>query len=162
MLDDKYYIRKCIEVAEKSVEKGNNPFGCILVDKEGNIVMEQGNAEGETHECINHAETTLAGKASKEFSREFLKDCTLYSTFEPCAMCSGAIYWSNIGRVVYGVSEEKLLELTGDDPANPTMSLPCRVVLSSGQKDIEVVGPFDDKELEEDIMEIHKTFWNQN
>lgn len=157
MLDDRYYLRRCIEISESSVKNGNTPFGALLADKEGNILLEQENIELTTHSCIGHAETSLASKASKSYSKDFLKDCTLYSSIEPCAMCSGAIYWSNIGRLVYGVSEEKLLEVTGNDPVNPTMSLSCRVVLGSGQKDIEVLGPFDD--LEDEIMEIHKDYW---
>ena len=159
MLDDKFYLRKCVEVSENSIKNGNTPFGAVLVDKDGNILLEQENIELTTHSCTGHAETSLVAEASKHYSKEFLKDCTLYSTFEPCAMCSGAIYWSNVGRVVYGLSEEKLLELTGDNPVNPTMSLPCRVVLGSGQKDIEVVGPFDDKVLEDEILKVHKNYW---
>lgn len=157
MLDDRYYLRRCIEISEDSVKNGNTPFGALLADKEGNILLEQENIELTTHSCTGHAETSLTSKASKSYSKDFLKDCTLYFSIEPCAMCSGAIYWSNIGRLVYGASEEKLLEVTGNDPVNPTMSLSCRVVLGSGQKDIEVVGPFED--LEAEIMKIHKDYW---
>lgn len=73
--------------------------------------------------------------ASKHYAPDFLATCTLYTSTEPCAMCSGAIY--------------------GDDPANPTMHLPCRVVLSSGQKEIEVMGPL----LEEEAAQVHEGFW---
>jgi len=68
-------------------------------------------------------------------------------------MCTGTIYWTNIGRIVYAASEEKLADLTGGDNAeNMTMSMPCRRVVEAGQKDIEVVGPvrgWEDKVLEE-------------
>lgn len=54
-------------------------------------------------------------------------------------MCAGAIYWANIGRVVYGMTERRLLELTGSNEQNPTFDLPCRNVFACGQKEIEVV-----------------------
>ena len=75
--------------------------------------------------------------------------CTLYTNFEPCAMCAGSIYWANIGCVVYGCTEEKLLELTGDDAENMTLNLNCRQLFNSGQKDVRVFGPFD--EVEKDV-----------
>ena len=55
-----------------------------------------------------------------------LRSATLYSSAEPCAMCAGAIYWAGIGRLVYGLSEHGLRELTGNHPENPTLNLPCR------------------------------------
>lgn len=86
MLDDRYYLRKCIEISENSVKNGNTPFGALLADKEGNILLEQENIELTTHSCTGHAETSLASKASKSYSKDFLKDCTLYSSIEPCAI----------------------------------------------------------------------------
>ncbi len=72
-------------------------------------------------------------------------------------MCAGALYWANIGRLVYGVEEAKLLALTGSHTENPTMSLSCRTVLGSGQKPIAVHGPF--PEIEDELITPHRTFW---
>ena len=58
-----------------------------------------------------------------------------------CAMCAATQYWSNIGRVVYGLSEARLLALTGNHTENPTLDLPCRDVFARGQKAVEVIGP---------------------
>ena len=99
--DHIYYLRKCVEVSKRSRESGNMPFGCILVDKDGNIILEQMNIESTDYKCTGHAETQLMEKASMKYSKSFLWDCTLYSTAEPCAMCTGAIYWGNVGRIVY-------------------------------------------------------------
>ena len=120
--------------------------------------MEQPNVEITEHICTGHAETTLAARASHKFTKDYLWNCTLYSTAEPCAMCSGAIYWANIGRVVYGMTEKRLLELTGSNEQNPTFSLPCREVFARGQKDIKVEGPF--PEIEEEAAEVHKGYWD--
>lgn len=70
-------------------------------------------------------------------------------------MCAGAIYWSGIGRAVYALSEKRLLELTGNHPENPTLSLPCRDVFARGQRKIEVVGPM----LEDEAAAPHQDFW---
>lgn len=153
-----YYLRRAIEVSKRSREHGNTPFGALLVDKEGNILMEQENIEITEKLCTGHAETTLAARASQTYSRAFLWDCTLYTTAEPCAMCAGAIYWANIGRVVYGMTERRLLQLTGSNEQNPTFDLPCRDVFARGQKDIQVVGPF--PEVEEEAAAVHAGFWD--
>ena len=143
-----FYLRRAIEISKEAREAGNTPFGALLVNKEGEIIMEQGNIEITEKICTGHAEATLAARASHEYSREFLWDCTLYTTAEPCAMCAGAIYWANIGRVVYGMTERRLLELTGSNEQNPTFDLPCRDVFAKGQKAIEVVGPVEAVEVE--------------
>ena len=152
-----YYLRKAIEVSERSREHGNTPFGALLVDGEGNIVLEQENVEITESNCAGHAETSLMIAASKKYSKDFLKDCTLYTTAEPCVMCAGAIYWWNVRHVVYGISEKRLLELTGDNEQNPTFSLPCRQVFASGQKDITVEGPF--PEIEAEVVRVHEGYW---
>lgn len=151
------YLRQAISVSKKSRDHGNTPFGAILVDSEGTVILEQENIEITQSNCTGHAETTLMEAASQRYSKSFLWNCTLYTTAEPCAMCSGAIYWGNVGKVVYGISEERLLTLTGDNEQNPTFNLPCREVFSKGQKQITVVGPF--PELEEEIVAVHEGYW---
>ncbi len=152
------YLRRAIEVSRRSREHGNTPFGAVLVDKDGNVLLEQENIEITERICTGHAEATLAARASQQYDKEFLWDCTLYTTAEPCAMCSGAIYWGNIGRVVYGMTEVRLLELTGSHEQNPTFSLPCRQVFGAGQKDIEVLGPF--SEVESEAAAVHAGYWS--
>ena len=70
-------------------------------------------------------------------------------------MCAGAIYWSGIGRVVYALSEAELKALTGDDPENPTLDLPCREVFARGARPVKVLGPL----LEEEAIQPHLGFW---
>jgi tRNA(Arg) A34 adenosine deaminase TadA len=157
-MDHLKYLLAANEVAKKARENGNTPFGAVLVDDKGNIIMEQGNAEGDLHDATAHAERMLASRASQKYSKEFLWKCTLYTTFEPCCMCTGAIYWSNIGKIVYALTEKRLLELTGSDEKNPTFNISCRTILAAGQKNIEVFGPFE--EIAGAVVEVHKGFWN--
>ena len=146
------HIRAANAVARDAVVHGHHPFGAVLVGPDGTILMRQGNIN-----TVRHAETELARRAADAYPRDFLWTCTLVSTGEPCAMCTGTFYWANIGRLVYGYEEAKLLAITGNNPENPTMSLPSRKVLSSGQKTIEVHGPF--PELEEELLAPHRSFW---
>ena len=73
-------------------------------------------------------------------------------------MCAGAIYWANIGRVVYGMTERRLLQLTGSNEQNPTLDLPCREVFARGQRNIEVIGPI--PEVEEEAAAVHAGYCN--
>ncbi|MBW5448531.1 nucleoside deaminase [Cohnella sp. CFH 77786] len=152
------YLLHCVEVSKRARASGNTPFGCILVDEEGTVLLEQGNVEMTEHDCTGHAETTLMARASRLFSKEKLWKCTLYTTAEPCAMCAGSIYWGHVGKVVYGISEKRLAELTGDDEQNLTLDLSCRTVFASGRKPIVVIGPF--PEVEAEVVAVHAGFWS--
>jgi tRNA(Arg) A34 adenosine deaminase TadA len=93
--------------------------------------------------------------ASKRFDLPTLAGSTLYTSTEPCAMCSGAIHWSGVGRVVFALAEDQLYQLTGADPTNETMRLPCREVFAHCRRPIEVIGPL----LEEEAIVVHYGFW---
>jgi tRNA(Arg) A34 adenosine deaminase TadA len=146
------HLRSANEVAKGAATHGHHPFGSVLVGPDDEILMRQANIN-----TVRHAETEIARRAADAYSPEFLWTCTLVTTGEPCAMCTGTLYWANIGRLVYGYEESKLLALTGDHPENPTMSLPSRSVLDSGQKQVEVFGPFPD--IEDELLEPHRDFW---
>lgn len=138
-----HFVRESIKIARRALGNGRHPFGCILVSENDEILFTQGNID-----TLNHAEATLCRTAWSNLSPHELWKCTLYTNFEPCAMCAGSIYWANIGNVVYGCTEEKLLALTGDDAENMTLNLNCRQLFKSGQKDIRVFGPFEEVEHE--------------
>jgi tRNA(Arg) A34 adenosine deaminase TadA len=155
---DRDLLRQALACAERAKAAGRHPFGAIVADEHGNVIAEAGNnsmpPEGDP---TQHAERLVAALAAQRLPREALARCTLYTSAEPCAMCAGAIYWCNIGRVVYAMSEERLLELTGSHPDNPTLSLPCRDVFASGQRATEVVGPV--PEMEDEAAAPHLGFW---
>lgn len=150
------HLRYANRVALQARAVGRHPFGAILVtpDQE-TVLLEQGNLDS-----VNHAEAVLARTAYTQFHPDYLWHCTLYTTVEPCAMCAGTQYWANIGRLVYGISEARLLAMTGNHPENPTLNLPCRVVFNHGQKPIRVWGPF--AEVEAEIVAVHREFWQSS
>ena len=153
-----FYLRRAIEISKEAREAGNTPFGALLVNKEGEIIMEQGNIEITEKSVQGTRKRHLQQEHLMNIPESFWWDCTLYTTAEPCAMCAGAIYWANIGRVVYGMTERRLLELTGSNEQNPTFDLPCRDVFAKGQKAIEVVGPVEAVEVE--AAKVHEGYWD--
>ncbi|WP_382306928.1 nucleoside deaminase [Herbiconiux sp. UC225_62] len=150
-------LRASLAVAEASRADGKHPFGAIVSDAAGAIVSSSGNnslpPDGDP---TQHAELRAVAAAFRAVGAEGMVGSTLYTSAEPCAMCSGAAYWTGIDRVVYALSERRLLELTGDHPENPTFSLPCREVFARGQRTIAVSGPH----LEDEAAEAHLGFWN--
>lgn len=152
---DEAMLRRSFDVARRAREHGNHPFGAILVGPKGEVLMESENGYLPGRDRTAHAERLLATRASTEYPPEFLASCTLYSSAEPCAMCAGAAYWAGLGRVVYGLGERRLREMTGAHPENPTLDVPCRVILAAGQRSVEVVGPL----LEEEAAALHLGVW---
>jgi len=153
--DDLTLLRKSFDVARNALAEGAHPFGAVLVDPEGEVLLEQGNAYMPDHDMTGHAERVLMTRASMRYTPEFLSRCTMYTSAEPCAMCAGAAYWVGLGRVVYGLSESRLKTITGNHPENPTLDLPCRVVFEAGQRKVEVIGPL----LEDEAALLHEGIW---
>lgn len=152
---DLTFLKSALKLAEKASEQGIHPFAALLVDAGGEVLMEQINAFLPDRDMTGHAERVLMTRASKAYTPEALADCTMYVSAEPCAMCAGAAYWAGLGRVVYGVSEHRLKQITGNHPENPTLDLPCRRVFEAGQRTVEVIGPL----LEDEAVRVHETFW---
>ena len=150
---DEPLLRRAIAISVRSVVHGNHPFGALLADGD-TVLLEAENTVTTTGDVTGHAETNLVRLAMR-YSLAQLRAFTLYTSCEPCAMCSGAIYWSGIGRVVYALSEHELLPLTGDHPDNPTLSLPSREVFARGQRTVTVSGPA----LENEARAPHIGFW---
>lgn len=153
---DLKWLRRSFQVAFRARENGNHPFGALLVGPKGELLLEAENSVVTSGDVTAHAETNLVRQASQTFAPDFLVGCTLYASTEPCPMCSGAIFWSGIQRVVYGVSEAGLYRLVGED-AEDVLQLSCRDVLTHGQRIVEVIGPL----LEEEGLVVHEGFWNR-
>ncbi len=156
---DLQLLRAAIALSQESKQRGRHPFAALVANEHGEIVAQAGNnsmpPEGDP---TQHAELAAAAMAARRLTPEELARCTLYSSAEPCCMCSGAVYWTGIGRVVYALSEHSLLALTGDHPENPTFSLPCREVFARGQRPVQVLGPL----LEDEAAAPHLGFWTQD
>ncbi len=155
--DDIAFLRRSFDVARRAQAHGNHPFGAILVSADGTVLTEMENGFQPDRDATAHAERLLATQACRNYDPFTLAQATIYSSAEPCAMCSGAIYWAGIGRVVYGLSERRLKEMTGDHTENPTLDLPCRAVFAAGQRPVEVSGPL----LEDEAAALHAGVWDR-
>lgn len=153
---DLKHLERSIALADEAVADGNHPFGAVLVSVDGVILAEGKNSHSIDH-GPGHAEANLAREAARRFDTEVLRNATLYTSVEPCSMCAGTIYWAEIGTVVFGMTERRLGELTGDNPENLTQDLECRTIFAAGRRTIAVRGPF--SELEDRIVAQHAAFW---
>ncbi|MFB9291702.1 nucleoside deaminase [Pseudoduganella plicata] len=152
---DERFVTAVIALAQRSRDSGHHPFAALVVAADGTVVAEAMNASSQDRTA--HAEMNALRLASAQYGPEQLSGATLYSSAEPCAMCAGATYWSGVGRVVYALSEAGLLALTGSDPENPTLALPCRQVFASGQRPTQVIGPW----REAEAAAVHQGFWRK-
>jgi tRNA(Arg) A34 adenosine deaminase TadA len=150
---DMNFLREAFAMAKRARANGNHPFGAILVDDGGKIILEGENTVITNRDCTGHAETNLVREASRRFDPEVLKKCTLYASAEPCAMCSGAIFWSGISRLVFGLSKKRLNEFV-DPKVHPQPMIECREIFATGQRAVEVEGPA----LEQEAVLIHQNF----
>jgi tRNA(Arg) A34 adenosine deaminase TadA len=153
--NDIAFLRRTFDLARHARARGNHPFGALLVDAKGDVLIEAENGFHPDRDRTAHAERLLATQACKTLDPQTLKDCTLYSSAEPCAMCAGAIYWAGIGRVVYALSERRLKAITGSHADNPTLDLPCRDVFAAGQRPTAVTGPL----IEDEAAALHAGAW---
>jgi tRNA(Arg) A34 adenosine deaminase TadA len=155
---DERLLRQTFDVARQARDAGQHPFGSLLADKDGKVLREQPNGyKAGGGDRTAHAERLLAQWAQQHLSLEELASCTLYTSAEPCAMCSGTIYWVGIGRVVFGLAEHDMKGLTGAHVENPTLDLPCTTVFEAGQRPTEVLGPL----LAEEAAQLHIDFWKE-
>jgi tRNA(Arg) A34 adenosine deaminase TadA len=151
---DEERLREAIALARSAREHGNHPFGALLADQYGKVLLSAENSVSSEGDSTAHAENNLVRQACRAYASDFLAGCTLYASTEPCPMCAGAIFWANIRRVVFGLSEESLYTLTGRD-AEGVLLLPIREVYAKGKKAIEVIGPL----LEAEALQVHQGFW---
>jgi tRNA(Arg) A34 adenosine deaminase TadA len=148
-------LRVSFDVATRAREKGNHPFGAVLVDENGVVALEGENNVVTGMDITGHAETNLVREACKKFDQGFLAKCTLYASTEPCPMCAGAIYWSGIRKVVYGLSQDKFYSGVLGGVEGEGFRLACEDVLSHGEHEVAVIGPL----LEEEASKVHEGFW---
>jgi tRNA(Arg) A34 adenosine deaminase TadA len=146
-------LRAAVALAARARRQGNHPFGALLADAAGRVLLEAGNTVVTDRDCTGHAETNLLRLASRQFTPATLAAGTLYSSCEPCPMCAGAIFWGHVGRVVFALDQAGLYALTGASPDK--LPLGCREVLARGGRPVVVLGPA----LETEARAVHAGFW---
>ena len=143
------FMKECIDLAKQAVARGDPPFGSVLV-REGTVIAMGHNRTASEGNFMLHAELNILADALKNFGPDVFSQCTLYSSNEPCPMCAGAIYWSGVRGVIYGMSGNTLMEIRGWG-----LHASGHEVLLQGTDDVVVVGGVQ----EEKGRELHDNFW---
>ena len=103
---DEYFMKKALVEAENAFEKGEIPVGAIIV-VDNRVIARSHNLTEMLHDVTAHAEMQAITAAANFIGGKYLKGCTLYVTLEPCQMCAGALYWSQISKIVFGARDEQ-------------------------------------------------------
>ena len=106
IFDEKHFMREAIKEAQQAAAEGEIPVGAVVV-MENHIIARAHNATERLNDVTAHAEMLAITAAAEYLGGKYLPECTLYVTLEPCVMCAGALAWAQIGRIVYGASDEK-------------------------------------------------------
>lgn len=139
---DGRYLRKAIVWSHAARRRGNRPFGAVIVSADNEVLAEAHCSSTETGDVTAHAEINAVRLLAKRgISRERLAQATIYSSGEPCVMCAGAIFWANIGRVVFGIDAERLRIFRGVREDQRDAELSCRDVFRASPHPIECIGP---------------------
>ena len=149
------YMRRANFWAITARERGNRPFGAVVVSRTGEVLVEAYCNTTETGDCTGHAETNAVRQLSPKVSREVLATSTLYSSAEPCVMCAGAIFWSGIGRVVFGIDAVRLRVFRREVAEQKDAELSCRDVFDASPRAIECIGPV----MLDECSQPHIGFW---
>ena len=143
------FIQQTYQLARSAAANNNHPFGALLV-YDNEIILEAENTVNSQSDVTGHAELNLIRMASQQFPLDVLSSSRLYASTEPCAMCSGAIYWAGISTLIYGCSAQGLATVIGED-----FLFSCNVILERGERQVEIIGPL----LEAEGIELHRQHW---
>lgn len=129
-----------------------------MVSPDGKVLLSGENEVITSSDLVGHAEIILIQKASKLYEQEFLKKCSLYTSDEPCSMCSSAIYWAGFKKLVFGLSKKKFYDYFGRDNPDWDFEISSTDILSRGARKTEVYGGI----LEEEVIKLHLKSGNKN
>mgnify|MGYP001627380226 CR=1 FL=1 len=150
-------LRRAFRLAGEARARGDRPFAAIIARADGAILAEGLSAQGRSGRgTLAHSEMMACQAViDAAIPRAALRQPTIYSSGEPCAMCAAAIFYTGIGRAVYGLSAGAILHLRNASPATAGLSLSCRAVLETAAEPVEVLGPL----LEEEGAAPHRGYW---
>lgn len=118
MFTDEYFMKLALKEAQKAYDEGEIPVGAVIVC-ENKVIGKGYNLTEMLNDVTAHAEMQAITAAANYLGAKYLNECTLYVTLEPCVMCGGALFWSQIGKVVYGASDEKRVFLQAGNKLHP-------------------------------------------
>ncbi len=153
--DDSIYLRRAIELSAEAGRRHNRPFGALIVSADGEVLGSGTNDTMSSGDCTSHAEVNALREASPKYGREVLAGATMYASGEPCVMCAGAIFWSNIRRVVFGIGAVELRSYRATQAGASDLVMSCRDVFAAAPHAIETIGPT----MPEEAAVPHRAYW---
>lgn len=154
-VSDETFLRVAFDCAKVARRASNHPFGAVVVSATGELLVRAGNEVVSRNDVTAHAEMLAISVASATLDAETRRLATIYCSTEPCSMCSTAIRWSGIGRIVFGLSQGRFRNMANDGPVLPPNDFNCREMFSKVQRPIEIIGPL----LEDEALAVHSGFW---
>ena len=146
---DERLVRQAIDLARRARQAGNHPFGALLA-LNGAVLLTSQNTIATDRDPTAHAESNLIAAAIRTLTPDQIRRSVLYSSCEPCAMCTGKMYWAGVRSVVYALPSEQLAALAARD-----FVIPCRELFSRSRENVQVIGPV----LVEEARGVHLGFW---
>jgi tRNA(adenine34) deaminase len=147
---DASFMQVAIDASVTAMKAGDMPFGAVLASAEGQGLLVARNNQITSGDCTGHAEMVLVREAARRLGAQSLQGATVYASGEPCAMCSGAMFWAKISRVVYAASTQDIMDALGP----PLLPVTCTQVLSQAQPAVQVQGPL----LGHEAVKVLRTF----
>lgn len=152
---DGRYLRQAIALSAMGSSQGNRPFGSVVVAATGEVLAEAFNDNAASGDCTAHAEVNALRIATTGQPRTALAGATLYASGEPCVMCAGAIFWSGIRRVVFGIDAVSLRRFRATQAGAADLQMSCRDVFASSAEPFTVIGPA----LDDEAAAPHHAYW---
>lgn len=152
---DAKHLRHAIALSAASATHGSRPFGAVVVAADGTVLGEGRNSTAENGDCTAHAEVNALRAVTPQHGREVLAGATLYASGEPCVMCAGAIFWSNVRRVVFGIDAQRLRGFRRMQAGAGDLEMSCRQVFEAAPHVITVLGPV----LADEAAAAHEAYW---
>jgi tRNA(Arg) A34 adenosine deaminase TadA len=144
------HLAEATALAEAAGQRGNAPYGAVLV-RGGQVIARGQNSAVTENDIAAHAELSALRDAARRYGPEVLRECVLYASGEPCAMCAGAIYRFGIPTVVFGCSARAVAEALG---TGTSAVIGCREIFALGEREVEVIGPV----AEAEGVALHRRF----
>ena len=138
---DAEFLRQAIAQSRLALERGNRPYGAVLVGADGQVLAEGRNTEQSERDITGHAETNALRDAYQRLGPAAVAGSTMYASGEPCPMCAATMFYSGVSRVVYSVSRARARELSPQSQGSPILGVSSREILATSSRPIEVVGP---------------------
>jgi tRNA(Arg) A34 adenosine deaminase TadA len=130
-------MRLAISASRKALDAGDRPYGAVLVSPSGEILHVASNNQNTASDVTGHAETVLVREAAARLGAQALAGSTVFASGEPCAMCSGALYWAGVARIVFAAPNDVMNELMGGHH----LPIRCAEVLHGASRAVQVDGP---------------------